>query len=292
MDGFNALWHARDGPRGHRHPGRGRAAARGRGQDAARTLGREAFIAARVEVEGGVGRHDHPPAQAARAPPATGRASASRWTPGLSRGGARGLRAPLGRGADLPGRLHRQLVPALPDRAVRPRGGARGAGRRVRLHQVRAAHPRHRAARRPSSATPRSPSTRRTSATRSTWARRSRSPRSTGTITHEGRRRRAPSTRSSAPASSRSRPATTPTDFEIGRRHDLPDPQRHRLRRQDDRRWPASTRGSIASRPASASSRTCRRSGSSSASSPTGTRSASATAARRWWSRSSPSSGT
>ena len=47
----------------------------------------------------------------------------------------------------LPGRLHRQLVPALPDRALRPRGRARGARRRVRLHQVRAAHPRHRPAR-------------------------------------------------------------------------------------------------------------------------------------------------
>ena len=52
--------------------------------------------------------------------------------PGLSRGRAGGLRAAVGRGADLPGRLHRQLVSALPDRAVGPRGGARGAGRRVR----------------------------------------------------------------------------------------------------------------------------------------------------------------
>ena len=64
---------------------------------------------------------------------------------GLSRGRARGVRAALRGGPDLPRRLHRQLVPALPDRAVRPRGGARGAGRRVRLHQVRAADARHRA---------------------------------------------------------------------------------------------------------------------------------------------------
>ena len=68
-------------------------------------------------------------------------------------------------------------------------------------------------------------------------------------------------------------PGHDPTDFEIGRRHNLPDPHRHRLRRQDDRSWPASTRGSTASRPASASWRTCRPSGSSTASSPTGTRS-------------------
>ncbi len=42
-------------------------------------------------------------------------------------GGARGVRAPVRRGADLPRRLHRQLVPALPDGAVGPRGRARGA---------------------------------------------------------------------------------------------------------------------------------------------------------------------
>ena len=127
---------------------------------------------------------------------------------GLSRGRARGLRAPLRGGPDLPGRVHRQLVPALPDGALRPRGGARGARRRVRLHQVRAADRSAPCGRRPCSATPRSPSTRRTSATRSTWARRSRSRRCEGTI----RIRWSPtarSTRSSAPAPSRSRPATT-----------------------------------------------------------------------------------
>ena len=41
--------------------------------------------------------------------------------------GARGLRAALRRGPDLPRRPHRELVPALPDGAVRPGGRARGA---------------------------------------------------------------------------------------------------------------------------------------------------------------------
>ena len=66
--------------------------------------------------------------------------------PGLSAAVREVVRAALGGGADLPGRLHRQLVPALPDGAVRPRGRARGAGRGVRLHQVRPAHPGHGAA--------------------------------------------------------------------------------------------------------------------------------------------------
>ena len=42
-------------------------------------------------------------------------------------GGARGLRAPLPPGPHLSRRLHRELVPALPDRDQRPRGGAPGA---------------------------------------------------------------------------------------------------------------------------------------------------------------------
>ncbi len=41
--------------------------------------------------------------------------------------GARGLRAALRRRSDLPRRLHRELVPALPDRAVGSGGRARGA---------------------------------------------------------------------------------------------------------------------------------------------------------------------
>jgi hypothetical protein len=55
------------------------------------------------------------------------------------------VRASLRRRAHLSRRLHRQLVPALPDGAGRPRGRARGARRRLRLHQVWAADPRHRA---------------------------------------------------------------------------------------------------------------------------------------------------
>ena len=43
--------------------------------------------------------------------------------PGLVARGARGLRLALRAGPHLPRRLHRQLVPALRDRALRPRGG-------------------------------------------------------------------------------------------------------------------------------------------------------------------------
>ena len=136
---------ARHRPRRHRHAGRGRAPAGRRGQDQGgpRTRG---LRGARLEVEGGVGRHDHPPAQEA------GRllrlvASALHDGRGAVPGGARGLRAALRRGTDLSRRPHRELVPALPDGAVRPGSRARGARRGVRLHQVRSAHARHRAAR-------------------------------------------------------------------------------------------------------------------------------------------------
>ncbi len=132
-------------PRRHRDPVRRGAAARRGGQEQGRPRAR-GLPGPRVEVEGGVGRHHRQAAQAPRRVLRLG-ARALHHGRGALRGGARGVRSPLGRGAHLPRRLHRQLVPALPDRAVRPRGGARGARRRVRLHQVRAAHPRHRAAR-------------------------------------------------------------------------------------------------------------------------------------------------
>ena len=95
--------------------------------------------------------------------------------------GPRDLRAALRRRPDLSRRLHRQLVPAVPDGARRPRSRARGARRGVRLHQVRPAHARdgaagdearrHRAGRAPGT----------TRATRSTSARRSTSRRWTAT---------------------------------------------------------------------------------------------------------------
>ena len=132
-------------PRGDRDPVRGGAAARRGGQEQGRPRAR-GLPGPRVEVEGGVGRHHRQAAQAPRRLLRLG-ARALHHGRGALRGGARGVRPPLGRRAHLPRRLHRQLVPALPDRAVRPRGGARGARRRVRLHQVRAAHARHRAAR-------------------------------------------------------------------------------------------------------------------------------------------------
>ena len=43
-------------------------------------------------------------------------------------GGPAGVRDPLSRGADLSRQVHRELVHPVPDRAVRSRGGARGAG--------------------------------------------------------------------------------------------------------------------------------------------------------------------
>ena len=210
---------------------------------------------------------------------------------GLSRAVREVVRAALRRGADLPRRLHRQLVPALPDGAVRPGGRARGARRGVRLHQVRPAHPRHRAARRPSSATPAWPCIPTTRATRSTSAVTLEIP-SVGRHHHgAGRRRRGGRSRvrhrrhqgHAGPRSGRLRDRQAPRPAH---------PHRHRLRRQDDGGGRQVRRAWIASRRARRSSRTCRRWGSSTASSRTVTPSGSAIAARRWWSRSSPSSGT
>ena len=132
-------------PRRHRDPVRRGAAARRGGKDQGGPRAR-GLPGPRVEVEGRVGRHHRQAAQAARRLLRLG-PRALHHGRGAFRGGARGVRAPLGGEPHLPRRLHRQLVPAVPDRALRPRGGARGARRRVRLHQVRPAHARHRAAR-------------------------------------------------------------------------------------------------------------------------------------------------
>ncbi len=288
MDGYNALWMPGHRPRGHRHPVRGGAAARERGQDQGRPRAR-GLHRPRLAVEGRVGRHHHPPAQAARRLLRLG-ARALHDGSGAVRGGARGLRAPLGRGAHLPGRLHRQLVPALPDRALGPRGGARGSGRRVRLHQVRPADPRHRAA------GDQAGRHRGRGASQGQALQEVRGQDARGAL--GGGEHHAPGGRGRRGRSEvrhrrhQGHPRPRPDRLRDRAPARPADPERHRLRRQDDASWPASTRGSTASRPASASSRTCRRSGSSTASSPTGTRSACATAARRWSSRSCRSSGT
>ena len=76
-------------------------------------------------MEGQLRRAHHQPAGNVWAAPAIG--AGERFLPGrrpVPRG-ARSLRAPLRKRTDLPGRLHRQLVPALPDGALRPRSGAR-----------------------------------------------------------------------------------------------------------------------------------------------------------------------
>ena len=206
MDGFDTLWQPGHRPRRHRHPGGGRAqlAAEGKTKE---DLGRDGLRGARLEVEGRVGRHDHPAAQAA------GRL-VRLVAPALHDGrgpvprGARGLRAALRRGPDLPRRLHRQLVPALPDGALGPGGRARGARRRVRLHQVRTRSRSAPCGRRRSSATRAWPCIPTTRATRSTSAATSRSSPSTGPSPC-GWWRTKPSIPSSAPASSRSRRATT-----------------------------------------------------------------------------------
>ena len=268
MDGFNALWHAGHRSRGHRHPGRGRAAARRRGQDARRTSGARPS-SARVwkwkEESGGT------IIRQLKRLGASCDWSRERFTmdAGLSAGGARGLRAALRRRSDLPRRLHRQLVPALPDRALRPRGRARGARRGVRLHQVRSAHARHRAAgdqarrHRPGRA-PEGQALRASTSGKTSRSRRWRAPSRVRVVADERGR-----SRSSAPASSRSRRATIRSTSRSGERHDLPDPHRHRLRRQDDGSRRQVRRARSLRDAASASSRTCRRSGSSTASSRT-----------------------
>ena len=128
MDGFNTLWHAGHRPRGHRHPGTwssGSSPPRARPRKTSAARPSSARVWQWKEESGGT------IIRQLKRLGASCDWARERFTmdAGLSRGGARGLRAPLGRGADLPRRLHRQLVPALPDRALRPRGGARGARR-------------------------------------------------------------------------------------------------------------------------------------------------------------------
>ncbi len=134
---------ARYGPRRDRHAGGRGAAARGRGHEprGARARG---LHPARVEVEGGVRRHDPP---AAEAPGRVLRLGAGALHHGSRPVDGRpgGLRPALGGGPHLPGRLHRQLVPPVPDGSLRPRGRVRGPRGRALLHQVRPPVAGHRA---------------------------------------------------------------------------------------------------------------------------------------------------
>ena len=122
MSGFDALWLPGTRPRRHRDAERGRAAAREGGQDAARPRPR-GVRGARLGVEGA--EHGGTILEQLRALGASLRLDARALHDGrgpLARG-ARGLRAALREGPHLPRRPHHQLVPALPDRALRPRGG-------------------------------------------------------------------------------------------------------------------------------------------------------------------------
>ncbi len=115
---------ARDRPCRHRHPERGRKAARSRGDRPPRT-GPRGLRRAGLEMAQRVGGADHQPAQAPRRLLRLG-AGALHHGRGALHGGARGLRAPLRGRADLPRQPADQLVPALPHRPLRPRGRTRG----------------------------------------------------------------------------------------------------------------------------------------------------------------------
>ncbi len=179
MAGWNALWVP-----GTDHAGiatqvvvERQVAAEGKTQGRAGSRG---LPRPRLEVGRGVERDDQkpapPPRRLVRLEP---RAIHARSRPHRRR--ARRIRPPLRGRSALPGRPPHQLVPALPDRALRPRGGPRGTRRRVRLHQVRPAHARHGAARDEARRHGARGTPEAIGATGSTSGRRSRSPRCRGT---------------------------------------------------------------------------------------------------------------
>ncbi len=149
--------------------------------------------------------------------------------------GAGVVRPALGRRADLPRRPHRQLVPAVPDRPLRHRGRARGARRRVRLHQVRPGHPRARCR----------PETKLGDTGLAVHPKDKRykhlvgktleMPSVDGTITVKVVADEAVDPKFGTGVI-KVTPGHDPVDFEIGRRHNLPDQDRHRLRRANDGR--------------------------------------------------------
>ena len=125
---------ARLRPRRHLDLGRDRARAREGRKDAARP-GARGLRQVRLGLARALRRHDHaavPPARRlARLP-----ARAVHDGPRVLRGGHALVRPPLRARLDLPRQPDRQLVPARPDRALRPRGRARGRGRHARLRAL------------------------------------------------------------------------------------------------------------------------------------------------------------
>ena len=140
-------------------------------------LGREAFVERVWQWKAEIRRPDPGPA----APAGRQRGLDPRAVhdgPGPVPRRARRSSAALRRRADLPGRAHHQLVPALPDRAVRPRGRAQGRRGRAGLDPLRRTAAGRRSSSpppgpRPCSATPRWRCTRTTRATPTWSARRS-----------------------------------------------------------------------------------------------------------------------
>ena len=115
---------ARHRPRRDRHPERGRAQA-GPGRHGPARPRPRALHRRGLEVARGLRQRDHQPAQAARGLLRLGARALHHGRGPLARR-AQGLRGALPRWADLPGRLHHQLVPPLPHGAGRSRGRARG----------------------------------------------------------------------------------------------------------------------------------------------------------------------
>ena len=113
-------------PCGHRDPERRREAPRRRGDRPARA--RPGGVPGTgVGVEPAEPRHHH---ESDAHPRVVGRLEPRALHPRRRpvAGGPAGVRDPLSRGADLSRQVHRELVHPVPDRAVRSRGRARGAG--------------------------------------------------------------------------------------------------------------------------------------------------------------------
>ena len=114
---------ARHRPRRHRHPDGGRAPADGApGAGPARARPREVPREG-LGLEGGVGRHHHQPAQAARRLLRLVARALHHGRGALARG-AQGVRRALPRGADLQGQAAGQLGPEAAHRHLRPRSAA------------------------------------------------------------------------------------------------------------------------------------------------------------------------
>jgi len=137
---------ARHRPRRHRHADRRRASARARREDQARPRA-SGVRGAGLEVEGGERRAHRPPAADARRLPRLASQQVHDGS-GHEPGRARGVRSPAPGRPHVPRHAPHQLVPGVPDRALGPRGGARGGGERralrVRVQGRRRRHRDHR----------------------------------------------------------------------------------------------------------------------------------------------------